>query len=85
MTHDPNVKIIENATRDDGQPGDCFDSEWTTELNGVAITIRRKGIAHHRDKWGDWETAEGGLLTEGEGTGVTITIRRTVTSEESAL
>lgn len=72
------VQVIENASLDDVRPGDHITWDDVEEEHGATCTLRRKGIAHHRDKWGDWETAEGGLLTEGEGEGITITIRRPV-------
>lgn len=75
---DPRVKIIENATRDDVQAGDHVVWESTETNHGVTNTYRREGIAHHRDGWGDWRAAEGGLITNGEGQRGTITIRRPV-------
>ena len=50
---------------------------------GVTRTVRREGIAHHRDSFGAWWTEDRGLITNSEG--IALTLRRTVTSEESAL
>lgn len=85
MTHDPNVKIIENAYKSDVRPGDHVTWEKTRRMGGGTITERREGIAHHRDGDGDWWTKDGMWITCGEDPRVTITIRRTVASEESAL
>lgn len=77
--NDPNVQIIENATRDDVRPGDHITWELNKRPDGATITERREGTAHHRDSFGDWWTDEGGVwLTLGAGEGVTITIRRPV-------
>ena len=76
--NDPNVKIIEHVTRDDVRPGDHLVWESTREKDGVTITERREGIAHHRDSFGDWWTEGGAWLTLGEGEGVTLTIRRPI-------
>lgn len=56
---------------------------WTETgvIDGVTVTIRREGIAHHRDSDGDWRTAEGGRIADGEGESTTITIRRPITKE----
>ena len=76
-THpDTNVKIIENATRADVRPGDHITWEEATKERGVTRTVRREDIAHHRDVSGDWRTEEDRWLTDGEGEGITITIRR---------
>ena len=83
MTHAPNVKTIENATRDDVRPGDHIVWEQTEVRKGVTRTVRREGIAHHRDSFGAWWTEDRGLITNSEG--IALTLRRTVTSEESAL
>ena len=79
-TTDPRIETIENATPDDGQAGDHLIRESIRTEDGVTHTIRREGIAHHRDKFGNWRTVERGWLTDGqgEGHGVTLTIRRTV-------
>lgn len=52
----PNVKIIENAALDDVRPGDHLTWERVTTIDGVTITTRYEGIAHHRDEDGDWWT-----------------------------
>lgn len=73
-----NVQVIENATRDDVQEGDHIAWESTWECAGITFLERHEGIAHHRDKEGDW-CAEGGMwITGGEGPGTTITIYRTI-------
>ena len=74
--NDPNVQVIENATRDDVRPGDHLTWTKTWTEDGVKITRRREGIAHHRDVDGDWWAKEGNYLTVGEGERITITIRR---------
>ena len=71
-----NTKIIENATRDDIQTGDHVTWEYTGERDGVTTFERREGIAHHRNRNGDWCTEEGRYITYSEGYGRTITIRR---------
>ena len=80
---EPNMQIIENASLDDVCPGDHVTWEEDRVYHGVTAFERHEGIAHHRDSSGDWCTEEGAWITCGEGT--TLTIRRTVTSEESAL
>lgn len=75
-----NVQVIENATRDDGRPGDHLTWEEVTTKGGVTRAVRHEGIAHHRDGDGDWCTEDGTWITlggSGQG-GVTITIRRTI-------
>ena len=76
--HEPIVKTIENATRDDVRAGDHVLRETAMTEYGVTRTVRREGIAHRRDSNGDWRTIKGGWLTDGEGEGDTLTIRRTV-------
>lgn len=73
-----NVQIIENAIRDDGRLGDHMAWERSWEEGGVDNTVRREGVAHHRNADGDWCTEEGPRITVGEGNGITITIRRPV-------
>ena len=84
--NDQNVKIIENATRDDVRPGDHVVWERPVAERPVAerdatTTLRREGIAHHRDHYGDWCTKGGMWLTDLAGEGTTITIRRPITKE----
>lgn len=74
----PRVQIIENVTRDDVRPGDHMVWEHTETFHGVTRTVRREGIAHHRDELGDWQTGDDGLITDGEDEGITLTIRRPV-------
>lgn len=78
MTHDPNVKIIESASRDDVRPGDHLTWTKVAEDGDVTNTLHREGIAHHRDVEGDWRTAGGVWITDGMGKGTTLTIRRPV-------
>lgn len=77
-TPTPRMQTIENATRAGGRPGDHITWEQTEVRYGLTITTRREGIAHHRDSSDDWCTAESGWLTDGEGPGITLTIRRPV-------
>ena len=75
-THtDTNVKIIENATRDDVRPGDHITWMCVEEIDSVTTKHHREGIAHHRDRDGDWRAKDEACITIGEGT--TLTIRRT--------
>jgi len=46
---------------------------------GVTRTVRREGIAHHRDSFGAWWTEDRGLITNGEG--IALTLRRPVPVE----
>lgn len=77
---DPNVQIIKNATRDDVQPGDHLVWVSRRAAGDATTTVRREGIAHHIDSDldGDWRTESGRWLTDGEGEGITLTIRRAV-------
>lgn len=72
-----NVKVIENATRDDVRPGDYVTWEHTSAREGVITFERREGVANHKDGDGDWCAQEGRYITYGEGDGRAITIRRT--------
>ena len=74
--NESNMQIIENATRDDVRAGDHVLRETAMTEYGVTRTVRREGIAHRRDSNGDWRTIKGGWLTDGEGEGDTLTIRR---------
>lgn len=74
----PTVQVLESATRDDVRPGDHIVWEWARDLFGAAYLERREGIAHRRDEAGDWWTEDGGCIINGEGAGITITIRRAV-------
>ena len=73
--NDPNVKIIENATRYDVRPGDHITWERVTTIDGVTITTRYEGIARFRDEGGDWWTGGGMYITTDDA--ATLTIRRT--------
>lgn len=76
-------QTIENASLDDVRPGDYVVWEESSEEDrGVTRTVRREGIAHHRDISGDWCTEEDLWITDGEGT--TITIRRPIEAKEAA-
>ena len=75
---EPNMQIIENASRDDVCTGDRIIWERAWEREGVTYLERCEGIACYRDSDGDWRTAEGRFVTDGERVGTTITIRRTV-------
>ena len=76
--NDPNVQVIENATRDDVRPGDHLILETPRLWRDVTITTRREGIAHHRDGDGDWCTEDGVWLTDFSDASGTLTIRRPV-------
>ena len=76
--NDPNVQVIENATRDDVRPGDHLILETPRMWRDATITTRREGIAHHRDGDGDWCTDDGVWLTDFSDDSGTLTIRRTV-------
>lgn len=69
-------QTIENASLDDIQAGDEVLWEHTETFHGVTRTVRREGIAHDHDQLGDWRTGDDGLITDGEGEGITITIHR---------
>lgn len=75
---DTHVQTIENATEDDVRAGDYVIWRWVREVFGRTINEVLDGIAHERDRDGDWFTKDGDLLTNGDGLGVTITIRRPV-------
>ena len=76
--NDPNVQVIENATRDDVRPGDHLILETPRLWRDVTITTRREGIAHHRDGDGDWCTEDGVWLTDFSDASGTLTIRRPI-------
>ena len=80
---DPNVQIIENATHDHIQPGDHVVFLHTWERGCLTVIERCGGIAHHRDINGDWRTERGARITNGEGEGVTLTIRRPIPAKEA--
>lgn len=77
------VQVVENATRDDGRPGDHLTWEEVTTKGGVTRAVRHEGIAHHRDGDGDWCAEDGTWITlsDSDQAGVTITIRRPITKE----
>ena len=71
------VQVIENAARDDVRPGDHIIWERVRGRIGAATMLeRREGIAHHRDKDGDWYTENDVWLAGLEDAVVTLTIRR---------
>ena len=72
------------AARDDVRAGDYVIWETVENYDGITVTVRRQGIARRRNDYGDWFTEGGAWLTE-VGFAGTLTIRRTVTSKESAL
>ena len=72
--NEPNAQTIENATPDEVRQGDHITWEETDTRKGVTRTVRREGIAHHRDSFGEWWTEGRGLITNCEG--ITLTIRR---------
>ena len=74
--NETSVQIIENARLDDVRPGDHVTWDDVEEEHGITCTLRREGIAHHRDLDGDWWTEDGMWITGGAGEGITITIRR---------
>ena len=74
---EPNLKVIENATRKDVRPGDHVVFRHTWKRDGLTVSARREGVAHHQDD-GNWCTEEGMYITLGVGEDVTITIRRPV-------
>ena len=74
--NDANVKIIENATRDDVRPGDHLTWTRVWERDGVTAKTSWEGIAHRRGDDDDWWTKGGMYITNGEGDGTTLTIRR---------
>ena len=77
-----NVQVIENARPEDVWPGDHIVWEHTETFRGVTRTVRREGIAHHREQLlDDWVTGDDGLITDGEGEDITLTIRRPITKE----
>ena len=76
-----NVQVIENASLDDVRPGDHITWDDVEEEHGITCTLRREGIAHHRDLDGDWWTEDGMWVTSGEGEGIALTIRRPTTKE----
>ena len=78
------VQVIENASRDDVRPGDHITWERTWVRHGVSRFTCHEGIAHYRDRFGNWQAAEGGWLTDGEGPGTTLTIRRTIPVESGS-
>ena len=63
---EPNLKIIKNATLDDVRPGDHITWDDVEEEHGITCTLRREGIAHHRDLDGDWWTGKLELRHVGE-------------------
>lgn len=79
--NDQNMQTIKNATLDDVRPGDHVVWELFHEICGATITYRREGIAHHRDKWGDWCNEDDVCVTDGEDKFTTLTIRRPLTKE----
>ena len=77
-----NEKIIENAAGCDVRAGDYVIWETVENYDGITVTVRREGIAHHRNDYGDWCTECGAWLTGVEGDDITLTIRRPITKED---
>ena len=75
-----NVQIIENVTLDDIEPGDHVIWECAREFYGAIFATRREGIAYDQED-GDWCTETDMRLTDGEGEGITIMIRRPIIKE----
>ena len=75
-----NVQIIDNAQLDDVHPGDYIIWEYTREVDGVIITVRREGVAGARYGNADWYTKDWMWITESNHRG-TLTIRRPITKE----
>ena len=75
-----NVQVIENARLDDVIPGDHLVWEYTREVDGVTITVRREGVAGARYGNVDWYTKDGMWITEANLAGA-LTIRRLITKE----
>lgn len=77
-TPTPRMQTIENATRDDVLPGDHLTWTRVWERDGVTAKTSWEGIAHRRGDDDDWWTKGGMYITNGEGEGITLTIRRPV-------
>lgn len=73
-----NVKVIENATAEMVREGDRLTRRSAGQYGSVTTVETREGVASYRDGHGDWFTADGIWLTDGEGEGVTLTIRRPI-------
>ena len=74
---DNGARVITNATLDDVRPGDHLTWERRATWRGVDTVKRREGTAHFRvPVTGDWQTEDGEWITNGEGEGITLTIRR---------
>ena len=73
---EPNVKVINNATRNDVRPGDRLLRRDVGQCGDVTVVETREGTASYRNVHGDWFSADDIWLTDGEGEGVTLTIRR---------
>lgn len=75
---DTQMQTIENANLGDIRPGDHLTWTRTKVLGGVTSTQSYEGIAHHHDGDGDWLTKDDVWITDGEGEGFTLTIRRPI-------
>ena len=86
MTHDPNVKILENATRDDVRPWEPLNGRKPRvgdEVRQNHMGVASTAVVSRANGLGDLFTAENGYIGNlGEGTWY---FRRAATSEESAL
>lgn len=78
IIENPHSQIIENARPTDIRPGDHITRVSAKEVGSVAVTVRREGVAHHRNEWGVWLTEDGGWLTTDDDVDedITITIHR---------
>ena len=77
-----NMQVIENAARDEIIPGDHVVWERSVASGDVTTTLRRGGIAHHRDHYGDWCTKGGMWLTDLASEDSTITIHRPTPTDD---
>ena len=79
---DHNMQVIENATRDDVRPGDHITWEQTWTVHDMTATQRREGVAHARDRDGDWYTERGAYITNYWASNGTVTIRRPIPTDD---
>lgn len=75
------AQAITNASLDDVSIGDLITWTHAEEIDGVTIRHHREGFACYRDSDGDWRTVDGMWLTDGEGGGVALSIRRAAQPE----
>ena len=70
------VRVIENATLYEVEPGDYIVWESERDVSGVTVRVRREGIAAYQVPIGDWKNENGAWITEGDWEGTTLTIHR---------